>query len=114
MKYLVGKSGIWRLIWNPNFPYRNKREWLSSSQNMTGIEPSQTWPLYSNFLINLTIARPLILAGRGNVLQLKLFQVDDCTITLLGNYKGTAYYWMVLRSGSSPLTDINWIWKYGG
>ena len=83
MKYLVGKSGIWRLIWNPNFPYRNKREWLSSSQNMTGIEPSQTWPLYSNFLINLTIARPLILAGRGNVLQVETTSIGTLNIAPL-------------------------------
>ena len=38
-------------------------------------------------------------------LQLKLFQVDEWTLTLLVNYKCVAYYWMGLRSGSSALTD---------
>ena len=28
-------------------------------------------PLYSYFLFNLTITRPLILAGRGNILQVE-------------------------------------------
>ena len=45
MKYLVVESGIWRLIWNPNFPYGSKWGWLGSSQSKswlkgTGMEAS--------------------------------------------------------------------------
>ena len=44
-----------------------------------------------------------------SLLAIKLFQIDERTLTLLGNYKYAGCYGMVLRSGSSTLTDINWI-----
>ena len=28
LKYLVGESGIWRLIWIPDFPYGNECGWI--------------------------------------------------------------------------------------
>ena len=39
--------------------------------------------LYSNFLFNLTITRPLILAGRGNVLQVETTSIGTLHIVPL-------------------------------
>ena len=41
----------------------------------------------------------------GSLLAIKTLSIDEWTLTLLVNYKCVAYYWMVLRSGSSTLTD---------